>query len=297
MALPTVTTDVRACPAHLADNARYQTACVAIDAALQAVGMVPVSQTGQIADLSVLTRPTASTYSGWRCYRLPDSALQTACPGFIKVEYGVGGSQTVMLLRFTFGTGLDGSGTFTGFQSSSTFTLTPAVGSSAEDRNLIVSGSAWHLHFMIQRSSTNSTGRAVTFERACINGEATDKGFFIHGTANVWAEWQVLPRMGTIPSKSSNVNLVPPISFLSTSSAGAVGAQPARFMVSGNLCDTMHHAYKVGDLIDLDVLDGRDSDHPKLPWFDKQLTMLPLGLPGTAMANDTSNTVFAFLWA
>jgi len=78
-------------------------------------GWVQTSDTGQ-ANLATMTVPgTTVTAGGYEIFRMND-ALQSACPVFVKVEYGRGSSATnnVPVIWVTVGQGSNGSGTITG---------------------------------------------------------------------------------------------------------------------------------------------------------------------------------------
>lgn len=77
-----------------------------------AAGLVQTADTGQVNWVTV-TRPGTSTFTPYEIWRFND-AQQTGAPIFIKVEYGTLTVATHPGLRFTVGTGSNGSGTLTG---------------------------------------------------------------------------------------------------------------------------------------------------------------------------------------
>lgn len=94
----------------------YRETVTNLKAGIEAAGLVQTSDTGQISNLSTLTRPSANTQSGYFMFRF-DDALQSGAgslPCFLKIEPGVGNSQTAFQFYYTIGTGTNGSGTITG---------------------------------------------------------------------------------------------------------------------------------------------------------------------------------------
>lgn len=79
--------------------------------ALAAVGLVQTSDTGQI-NLTTVTAPALGAFAGYEIWRFND-AEQASHPIYMKVEYGKAGATTQPALRWTVGTGSNGSGTLT----------------------------------------------------------------------------------------------------------------------------------------------------------------------------------------
>lgn len=84
---------------------------LAVSTALQAVGLVKHTDTGQI-DWSTVTLPATGVSGGYEIYRLNDGAQSTR-PVFMKIEYGtpVAASPGVWV---TFSTATNGAGTMSG---------------------------------------------------------------------------------------------------------------------------------------------------------------------------------------
>lgn len=79
---------------------------------LAAAGLVQTADTGQINWTTVL-RPGAGVDAGYEVWRFND-ALQATAPIFFRIAYGTFGDATAPRMRFTVGTGSNGSGTITG---------------------------------------------------------------------------------------------------------------------------------------------------------------------------------------
>jgi len=90
-------------------DAQFRAWASAIHNALSAVGLVNTSDTGQI-NLATVTNPGANTSGGYEIWRFND-ANQSNDPIYFKIEYGCGTTTSRPSLRWTFGTGSNGSGT------------------------------------------------------------------------------------------------------------------------------------------------------------------------------------------
>lgn len=104
------TTTTSTSTGYFTTAAQFRTIGSAISGAIQAVGLVQTSDTGQI-NWTTASMP-GSTYviSGYEIYRFSDS-LQSTAPVFIKIEYGCAQLASYMGLWITVSTGTDGAGT------------------------------------------------------------------------------------------------------------------------------------------------------------------------------------------
>lgn len=86
----------------------------AISTALQAVGLVLTTDTGQINWTTATKAAVSATSVGYEIYRLNDG-LQATKPVFMKIEYGSGNSGTSQIgIWITFSTSTNGAGTLNG---------------------------------------------------------------------------------------------------------------------------------------------------------------------------------------
>lgn len=115
-----------------ASDASFRVWGKALSDALTAVGCLKTADTGQI-DWAAVLRPALSNFAGYEIRVLPASALQTACPVYIKIEYGAGTTQTYPALRITIGKGTDGAGNLTGITSSQFVLAAGATSTTATD--------------------------------------------------------------------------------------------------------------------------------------------------------------------
>lgn len=81
----------------------------AISDALTAFGLTKTTDTGQIDWATVLKPAAINAYQGYEIRKFTDS-LSLSKPVFFKIEYGSGNPINAPSLRFSFGTGSDGSG-------------------------------------------------------------------------------------------------------------------------------------------------------------------------------------------
>lgn len=95
-----------------------------------AAGWVQTADTGQINWVTVTAPAGVSTFQGYEIWRFAD-ALQASAPIYLKIEYGEGNGTDGPAIRFSVGTGSNGSGTLTGNVSSTIIaacTSTPGGG-------------------------------------------------------------------------------------------------------------------------------------------------------------------------
>lgn len=102
----------------VSSDATFRTWASAWDTAIRAVGMVKVTQTGEI-NLATVTRPgSTNTKAGFFVYSFND-ANQASYPCYIRVDFGVATSTSYPSLWVKIGTTVDGSGNLGGATSPS----------------------------------------------------------------------------------------------------------------------------------------------------------------------------------
>jgi len=115
-----------------ASDASFRVWGKALSDALTAVGCAKTADTGQI-DWATVARAALSTYAGYEIRTLPASTLQTACPVYIKIEYGAGSTQTYCAIRVTVGQATDGAGNFVGQTTNAFALINSATSTTASD--------------------------------------------------------------------------------------------------------------------------------------------------------------------
>lgn len=95
------------------DDATFQEWATELFNKLVAVGLVQTADSGQLATPVVASIPGSSTAAGYWVFEF-DDAQQSTAPIFLKVEVGTHSGSTSPRIRFTVGTGSNGSGTLTG---------------------------------------------------------------------------------------------------------------------------------------------------------------------------------------
>lgn len=185
-----------ATPANFTNSsdANFRTWGSYIAARLLAVGLVQTSDTGQINWTTVLAPGAASTFMGYEIWRFADS-LQASAPVYIKVEYGSSTSAANNPgMRFSFGSGSNGSGTLTGNLSTTYLAGATAVagacsvvGSGSTNRFCISYGfttaGGYGMFFGFERSKDaagNDTVEAVlgVFNNTTVSGSSTGQKFY-----------------------------------------------------------------------------------------------------------------------
>ena len=189
---------------YTTNNADFQAWCQALEAAILAVGLVQVPQTGE-ANLATITRPTAlGQLIGWRCYAFND-ALQATAPVYIKVFFGssqsapsalTSGNSYGLFNTFWFVcTGLDGSGNIVG-KTSYTRALsyncdascsTNTIASADQANSHLVSGDINRFAIIMGQNSDHNAnidcyGGGVTAENTANNIAAKTSFFLVERT-------------------------------------------------------------------------------------------------------------------
>jgi hypothetical protein len=178
-----------------ASDASFRVWGKALSDALTAVGCAKTADTGQI-DWATVTRAALSTYAGYEIRTLPASALQTACPVYIKIEYGAGATQTYCALRMTIGRATDGAGNLTGITSSAIALVNGATSTTATD--CYVSCGDDYVSWAMWTGSTNTILQAFYVTRPKNStGTALGTGVQIVGQCTNLANQQFLPLTGS----------------------------------------------------------------------------------------------------
>lgn len=115
-----------------ASDANFRVWGKALSDALQAIGCIKTADTGQI-DWATVARAAISSYAGYEIRQLPAGTLQTACPVYLKIEFGAGTTQTYCALRITVGRATDGAGNLTGIVSSQIVLANGSTSTTATD--------------------------------------------------------------------------------------------------------------------------------------------------------------------
>ena len=147
--------------------------------AIQAVGLVKTSDTGQINWLTVTRPTTANTMQGYEIFRFNDS-LQGTAPIFIKLEYGSGNyGVATPAYKTTVGKGTDGAGNITSVLHVLTQTGSTSGNSSSDFLSYVSSGDGSMLVFTLWPTATlvATHGWRFALERSRdVNGDPTDIG-------------------------------------------------------------------------------------------------------------------------
>lgn len=99
-------------PGGMTSAAAFRAWGLAISTALQAVGLVKTSDTGQIDWTTVAAPSSSGNIQGYEIYRFSD-ALQATAPVFLRVTYGSGANGQYPGVRFAVGAATDGAGNLT----------------------------------------------------------------------------------------------------------------------------------------------------------------------------------------
>ncbi len=151
--------------------------------AIQAVGLVKTSDTGQI-NWTTVTRPTtANTMQGYEIFRFNDS-LQGTAPIFIKLEYGSGNYGVLTpAYKTTVGKGTDGAGNITSVLHVLTQTGSTSGNSSSDFLSYVSSGDGSMLVFTLWPLATTVAlhGWRFALERSRdVNGDPTGLGTYCY---------------------------------------------------------------------------------------------------------------------
>lgn len=284
-------TDLRNLPAYLANDANFRTWGSGIAAQLAAVGMVQTGDTGQINWTTVNRPGSNNTFAGYEIWRFPNSAEQTACPIFLKIEYGVGTGLDRPSLRFLAGSGSNGSGTLTGQVQAGSGQQAAAGASKTAGVTLpsyCAGGNGWlHLVANLDNASANFSMGLIVERATTSTGTVENGGFLAHYKSGTGTFSQVIPVTGTVPAISSASRFVS-----SGGSATVLGADvalwPGTWMVGGRTYFTRLLAYlhtDIGELASITVPSYQGGNR----------TYMPLG-DGGGTHTGLSTDAVAILW-
>jgi hypothetical protein len=158
-----------------ASNATFQAWAAGVATALTTVGITRTTNTGDTNDFSIannwnpanitMTVPASNSFTYYEIRQFTDS-LQGTNPVYLKFEYGTGDGTSYYGLRITMGGGTNGSGTLTGFTSTSCI-LQPAAAASATTYDCYFSSDGARLSILLfagltSVSSAYTIGRTVS---------------------------------------------------------------------------------------------------------------------------------------
>ncbi len=173
--------------------------------AIQAVGLVRTTDTGQI-NWGTAVAPTAPNQSvGYEIYRLND-ALQATAPFFFKIEYGSGSATATPAVWITTGIGSDGAGNITSPSSRQQV----ACGSSTSTSSFqsYVSGNVNRLAVAMWGGNTTSNAYSTVFavERSHA-ADGSDTGEFLMFACSTTSSPQFWAHLaaGSIIAEAGNV--------------------------------------------------------------------------------------------
>lgn len=157
----------------------------AVSSALQTVGLVKTTDTGQI-DFTTVAVPGANTAAGYEIYRLSDS-LQASKPVFMKVEYGSGPAGSYPAIWITFSNATNGAGTLTGLLTN-TRKIHYGAGSGASPQPCYFAGDGSYLTMLLAPALFGSNGSGyfcmlLAFDRTRdVSNAITSDGFHFTST-------------------------------------------------------------------------------------------------------------------
>lgn len=274
--------------AYLGNDADFRSWGSGLAAQFAAVGLVQTADTGQI-NWTTVTRPSTSSYGGYEIWRFPSGTEQTACPIFLKIEYGIGTAADRPALRVQAASGTNGAGTLTGQIQSGALTLA-AGGSKTSTTTLpsYVSGGNNWLHVVTNHDNASQTfGIRLIVERpANGDGTPTTSGFWLlAGASSSGINHAAIPATGTVATN----NTTSPFST-SGGQVTTVGTDVAMWdapIMLGRSYTTRLLAYKHADIGELTPITA--SHH------DASHTYMPIGDGWTTIAS-TSSDAAAILW-
>lgn len=157
-----------------------------LSAAIQAVGLIKTTDTGQIGWSTVAKPAAPNTMQGYEIFRFND-ALQATAPIFIKIEYGSGSYGGLCpAYKTTVGKGTDGAGNITDVLHTATATASTNNTSTNDYTSCVSSGDGSMLVFTLWTQSTVAThGWRFALERSRdSSGNATAVGTFCYRLSN-----------------------------------------------------------------------------------------------------------------
>lgn len=226
-------TDTRALPAFIGTDAEFRTWGSGLAAQLLAMGLVQTSDTGQI-NWTTVTRPAINTYGGYEIWRFADT-LQATKPVFFKLEYGISSVADRPALRFTVGTGSNGTGTINGQIGTTWAGTIGASKTSGVTLNSYCSGSTSRLSLVTNLDpSSNTFAIRANIERPK-SSSGVEQGDFIatlFATNNAGSQYQNIPFSGTVPTLYSAGS--PNVGFSGTNTTAGTDVSLAPPVLVGN---------------------------------------------------------------
>ena len=245
----------------------------AVSNAIQNVGLVKTSDTGQVNWSTVNAPGSANTAAGYEIFRFNDS-LQASKPIFIKLEHGTGsGGPGLYALFITIGTGSDGAGNITGILLARTQYANNNYNASVyypcritgSTNRLLISlwSTSYNLLLNIERTHNSSGGD-------------TDEGVIFHWSTNNSASGcEYLPFVGTLGTMYAKWNATLP-----PTGTGAIGNDiklfPVRAWGPQETNPSVHLFLYFND--DLTAMTAVTATL----WDGSTVTIVPLGMSHTA---------------
>jgi hypothetical protein len=199
-------------PAFFNTDTDFRNWVAGIDAAIQALGIVNTTDTGQIDATTVVKPAAVNTAQGYKIYRFADS-LQATFPVFIKLEFGSGGAVDRPSLWVTVGTTTNGAGTIGG-QVTTRKQLPAGSKSAGATLPLYLAGDTGRISGIVNLdNASNQFGLFMHIERALdSSGNPTADGVVVlYSGGSQSAYFQVIPPTGALPTASSNTPFPSPL--------------------------------------------------------------------------------------
>lgn len=176
------------------NNAAFQACVQAIDNFITGTAGWPLTADTGMIDPTTVAKPAANADAGYRIYKTNDGLTTYN----LKIIYGLDASGDLRL-KFSMGTGTNGTGTLTG-QTSGTFTWDWIVPPTSPT-NLAMSGAGGRLMIFIGIYNGNRSCNGISIHRTVDNvGAMNDDGMEIFFCpSNAGLSCQYLPKTGTVP--------------------------------------------------------------------------------------------------
>lgn len=140
-----------------ANDTEYRTIISFISQALDSFGLTKTADTGQVDPATVLRSATLWNLNGYEVRQFTD-ALQATAPVVFRIDYLTGDVANRLGLRLTVGTGSDGAGNITGYQSAALTQFTTDSGASTKPVHSYMSGESNRLQMALYADNTASQG-------------------------------------------------------------------------------------------------------------------------------------------
>ena len=186
--------------------------------------IIQTSDTGQLADPVVATRPAAGAAAGYLIFRTNDS-MHSANPVYFKIEFGsASGGQIIPTMWLTVGSGTDGAGTITGIRIARAQLSRNSSGAAngAVYEHAAAWGDGW---FWIWQGINLGYGSNFGWERnrdsaGAVKDDASHLWFETSNTFGLY--WAIIPKSPTAATAFSSTSSGPglPVLFSTQNSGG-----------------------------------------------------------------------------